>query len=82
MIDHTIVNCPHCQDSIFIASKDFNCKIFRHGVYKHNKEGISPHLCKQECDRLRNNDLIYGCGRPFQLILVNNKYIAINCDYI
>ena len=30
---------------------------------------IDPHLKKEECDRLKSKNLIYGCGKPFQLII-------------
>ena len=43
--------CPHCGLLVFVCIKDFNCKIFRHGVYKHSMKQIDPHLPKKECDR-------------------------------
>ena len=52
---------------IIINIKDFNCKIFRHGVYKNNNKQIEPHLNIKECDRLFNEKLIYGCGKPFKI---------------
>ena len=32
--DYVVVECPHCFMKILVLKKDFNCKIFRHGVYK------------------------------------------------
>ena len=61
-MENILVKCAHCEDLIIINKKDFNCKIFRHGVYKSNNEQIDSHLCKEECDRLFNEGLIYGCG--------------------
>lgn len=75
------LECPHCKSMIIINTKDFNCKIFRHGVYKNNNKQIDPHLNKTECDRLFNEKLIYGCGKPFKLI-DNSNYHAEICDYI
>ena len=47
---------------------------------------IPPHLHKEECDRLVQENLIYGCGKPFQLISKQENNItywsAIKCGYI
>lgn len=44
---------------------------------------IDPHLNKEECDRLYATNLIYGCGKPFQLIKnEQNQYVTTICDYI
>jgi hypothetical protein len=80
-----IIKCPHCDSDILINK--INCKIFRHGVYKNTFKQINPHLDKDNCDNLIKNDLIYGCGKPFELILISEldknepTYIAIKCDY-
>jgi hypothetical protein len=60
-MDNILVRCPHCSDLIIINKKDFNCKIFRHGVYKNDNKQIDPHLNKDDCDRLLKEGLIYGC---------------------
>ena len=60
------VNCPHCLSIVEI--QEINCSIFRHGVYKLNYWQIDPHLNKEQCDYLFNNNLIYGCGKPFCII--------------
>lgn len=77
-----IITCPHCSEYIVIHEKETNCRIFRHGVYKHNMTQIHPHSSKDECDRLVKENHIYGCGKPFQLVLKNEKETAIICDYI
>ena len=82
MKDGIIVICPHCKDSIWIFKKELNCHIFRHGVFKKNLEQINPHGSKTYCDNLYKNKLIYGCGKPFRIIVENDKYDAIICDYI
>jgi hypothetical protein len=74
------VKCPHCGEYIII--EQINCSIFRHGVMKKNFVQIAPHLIKEECDKLNEQDLIYGCGKPFKIINENNKWIAIECAYI
>jgi hypothetical protein len=75
-----IIECPHCK--AFIIIKELNCKIFRHGIYKNNYEQVNPHAPKDVCDELVNNELVYGCCKPFQIIEENGKYNAVICDYI
>lgn len=79
---HIIVDCPHCKDKIFVFVKDFNCKIFRHGIYKKNFKQINPHATKEICDKLKEENLIYGCGKPFKLMIEDNNYYTEICDYI
>ena len=31
--DYIIIECPHCKQSILVYKKEFNCKIFIHGVF-------------------------------------------------
>lgn len=75
-----IIICPYCSDCILI--QQLNCKIFRHGVYKDSGKQINPHMKKEKCDLLKNQNKIYGCGKPFMIIIENNDYKAIECDYI
>ncbi len=81
-----IITCPNCND--LIAIEKLNCCIFRHGVFKNNNEQISPHAAKVECDEYIKNNLIFGCGKPFQILKDNDdpdniiKMRVIICDYI
>ena len=77
-----IKKCPHCQILVYLPVKDFNCKIYRHGVYKANMQQIDPHLNKEECYRLAKCELIYGCGKPFKVIFKDNAFSLEKCDYI
>lgn len=77
-----ILKCPHCHDYVLIYKKEFNCKIFRHAYYRDSYKQIDPHMKKEECIRLLEQGLIYGCGKPFKLIELNNEYILEKCDYI
>ena len=77
-----IIQCPHCNEYIMINRKDFNCKIFRHGIYIENCEQIDPHMNKEECDRLIVEKKIYGCSKPFKLIERDESIIIEKCDYI
>ena len=81
-MNYIIVSCPSCKNLIQIFKKDFNCKIFRHGIMKSTNLQIDPHLNKTECDRLFKEGLIHGCGKPFKLIINGEKYLTEKCDYI
>jgi hypothetical protein len=70
-----IFTCPHCNEQIEIV--EFNCCVFRHAVYKHNGEQIPPHSSKEVCDALVRDNLIYGCGKPFEYL----GGVLVKCDY-
>lgn len=61
------VKCPHCNEYVII--EEINCAIFRHGILKKNMNQINQHLSKLECDKLKEKDLIYGCGKLFIKIM-------------
>ncbi len=61
-----IVICPHCNDDIII--EEINCSIFRHAVIKTTLMQINPHSSKEICDKLLENNSIFGCGIPFKII--------------
>lgn len=71
-------HCPYPDCTIAIEVIEINCAIFRCGVHKLTGQQIDPHLPKEECDKLKKEDKIWGCSRPFKL--ENNKLIC--CDYI
>jgi hypothetical protein len=81
-----VIECPHCKEPILIEK--LNCCIFRHGTFKCNGKQIDSHAKKELCDFYIKKKLIFGCGKPFQIIKntesKNNddKFIAIVCDYI
>ena len=77
-----LVNCPHCQFPIQIMSNEINCAIFRHGIFKNNGQQMDPHTPKELCDKYAEEGLIYGCGKPFKLNLLDGTIIASVCDYI
>ena len=76
-----IFNCPHCNDTIIVQRNETNCCIFRHGVMKEDFQQINPHLPKESCDQLKEQDKIYGCGKPFRLVPDRN-FEAEVCDYV
>ena len=75
-----VFECPHCNIMIQVKRNELACKIFRHGYFKSTMTGIDPHTPQIECDRLRHQDLIWGCGKPFCIVLERNT--AEICDYI
>jgi hypothetical protein len=79
-MEDKFVTCPHCDT--YIEVLELNCQIFRCGILKSNLQQINPHLHKEECDRLANNNLIYGCGKPFRVDIINNKFVSSICDYV
>ena len=83
----SVIVCPHCSDPIIIEK--LNCGIFRHGVMKKTGKQMDPHSEKDVCDALKGQDLIYGCGKPFQIVDKNacdskkeSNFIVSICDYI
>jgi hypothetical protein len=71
--------CPHCTGCIIVHHAELNCRIFRHGVYRHSHQPIPPHASKEECERLVAENVIEGCGKPFR---VTDTMEAVPCDYI
>jgi hypothetical protein len=80
MKEEPILICPHCKD--FIIIRKINCGIFRHGVLKKNCKQIDPHSPKDMCDYYIRENKIYGCGKPFRIISINDKFDTEICDYI
>ena len=62
-----IITCPNCDDILIIS--ELNCCIFRHGIYKKTNQQIDPHLSEEKCNILIETNQIYGCGKPFQIII-------------
>lgn len=75
-----LITCPHCKETRFI--EQINCGIFRDGVFKSNLQQIPPHLSQYECDKIYEEGLIIGCGKPFRVYLDNTTYKVEICDYI
>jgi hypothetical protein len=79
-MEEYIVVCPHCSNLIIIEK--INCAIFRHGIFKENGNQIDPHSSKDLCEYYIKQNIIYGCGKPFRIILLNNQLQTEICDYI
>jgi len=70
--------CPHCHLYCQVSLKQINCEIFRHGVYKKDYSFLSPHASKAVCDRVKAENLIWGCAKPFRF----DGSTVTPCDYI
>ena len=77
-----IKKCPHCEHIVMLPLLELNCKIYRHGVYKQTLLQIDPHMNRVDCDRLFREGLIYGCGKPFKIIMEEDKYKIEKCKYL
>lgn len=78
-----IKDCPHCHEPILLYQHEINCKIYRHAVLKKTLKQIDPHSSKEQCDYYINNDLIYGCGKPFKIEFTEDDDITLMiCEYI
>ena len=76
-----MITCPNCNS--YLSITELNCGIFRHGIYKKTNQQINPHLSKEMCNILIETNQIYGCGKPFQIIIQNDgTWIVQKCDYI
>jgi len=76
-----IVTCPHCSQLILI--KELNCGIFRHATLKTTGEQIDPHSTKEACENYIKKNEIYGCGKPFQILISQEGVLEIRiCEYI
>jgi hypothetical protein len=75
-------DCPHCSLQIIVSKDELNCRIFRHAIYKSNYKQIDPHLSFDECQLLIKQDKVFGCCKPFQIIVDNNNLFVQKCDYI
>jgi hypothetical protein len=76
-----IILCPHCKE--YIEIEKINCGIFRHGVLISNGVQIHPHSSEELCNYYIQNNKIFGCGKPFQIIFTSqNNYEIIICGYI
>ena len=76
-----IVQCPHCK--CYIEIIELNCRIFRCGILKSDFSQINPHLTKPECDTMKKEDKIYGCGKPFRVFQNEaHAFCVEKCDYI
>lgn len=75
--------CPHCLGSIVVSEKDVNCAIFRHATFKDTLKPIDPHAPKNVCTDLVAGGKVYGCGKPFRLVVKDGgEMFAEKCEYV
>jgi hypothetical protein len=77
--------CPHCSLYIQVHLTEVNCQIFRHGAMKIQNvlvgPQLDPHTPEEQCNKLIRDDLIYGCGKPYELYQSGSKWRVRKCDY-
>jgi len=78
--NNIIVTCPHCQE--FIEILQINCAIFRHAIFKVSGQQIDPHSSKEVCEQYIKDGIIFGCGKPFKVIVKNDHFFTEICEYI
>jgi len=78
--NNIIVTCPHCKGYVEIIQ--INCAIFRHAIFILSGKQIDPHTTKDLCEQYIKDNLIYGCGKPFRIVIKDNILITEICDYI
>ena len=79
--DFFFFNCPNCNEEIIVNKNELNCKIFRHAIFKDSYKQIDPHLQKIYCDKLVEEDKIFGCSKPFEIVRRDVKLYVVKCDY-
>jgi hypothetical protein len=68
---------------VVVHANEVNCQIFRHAALKTTGEQVNPHASKEELERLVEQNLVYGCGRPFRMIKERGAWsYAEECGYI
>jgi len=81
-----IFECPHCNGIIEVKKTQIASKVCRHAVLKSTGKPINPHAPKEECLKLVEDDLIWGCGKPFRFIKDKTKSTGWShvetCEYI
>ena len=79
-----IFECPHCDSMILVAFSEVNCQIFRHCIMKSTGQQVDPHASKDKCELLIVEDLVYGCCKPFKLIIGSDGCVstAEKCEWI
>jgi len=76
-----IVICPNCDELVMI--QELNCCIFRHAILIETEEQIDPHSSKEVCEELVKSGKIYGCGKPFKIVVLEDGQWEIQkCDFI
>jgi hypothetical protein len=80
-MSNIIIQCPHCN--MWVIIEQLNCGIFRHGQYISNWNFVEPHMPKAQCERLLQENKVFGCMKPFRIIKTkDDEWNAEICDYI
>ena len=69
-----LVKCPHCSLPITLTSDFTDGEIFVHGKMKKNGQSIKNGLPAEWYQYLRDNNLVYGCAKPYIVVRHNSVY--------
>ena len=61
-----LIQCPWCN--MFVWIEDVGCGIVSHAVMKDTMKQLNSFTSKEQCNYLKNNDFIFGCGGQFRII--------------
>ena len=78
-LDYRYTTCPRC--GLYIYVEELNCGIFRCATLKQSFRRVNPHTPFEVIEKLLKEDLIYGCGAAFKLVIEDGKYISSLCSY-
>ncbi len=78
---YLLFDCPSCGLLTQVLETDLACCIFRHGILKDTFDQMNPHASVDECNSLVERG-IYGCGKPFRIVKMDNRYSVETCEYI
>jgi hypothetical protein len=63
-----VVHCPHCGLPAPVTAADIDKGALYHGTLKKNGRRLRDRVPAEWVQYLYDNDMIYGCGKPFFVI--------------
>ena len=63
-----VVHCPHCGLPAPVTATDIDNGAIYHGTLKKNGRQLRDRVPADWVQYLRDNDMIYGCGKPFLVV--------------
>lgn len=61
-----LIFCPHCGGGVYIEL--LGCGIFTHACFKVDFTQVDPHITFEEVQKLKEGNLIFGCGYQFRIV--------------
>jgi hypothetical protein len=76
-MSHSVVECPHCRNLLFLHVKPGQTLVFRHGILKENFNLVDPNVTNEECQLLLQNKKVIGCCKLFCVHISNKKWYTL-----